>query len=294
MDYYDSSRIGPNRRYNRHADESYYLDPPRLAPERTYYYVKRDDPVTRPTSERRTDDEELPIPGPPNEAYIYDRGRRQVPGHGDNGRVPCDRKPSLRPSSRSRPPPTFAQHVDLQETHRESFPSPRRPAAGASSSTTGRDDPLRPYYEPSPAQSAPVAHDSHETTQRRPASSRRRPIPQGFVETSPRLSKGHGNDLAALAQRLFPLEQEDIRDKLLLCVYRNSKKAFLYCKVDLNGDGHRADHITKPHMTDRQLFENMRRNITASSADECDNSSVSRCPRLYGCERLATNLSRKH
>jgi len=119
--------------------------------------------------------------------------------------------------------------------------------------------PLRPYYEPSPAQSAPVAHDSHETTQRRPASSRRRPIPQGFVETSPRLSKAHGNDLAALAQRLFPLEQEDIRDKLLLCVYRNSKKAFLYCKVDLTGGGHTADHITKPHMTDRQLFENMSR-----------------------------------
>jgi len=261
MNYSDSFRIGPNRRYNRHAGESYYLDPPRLAPERTYYeyYVKRDGPITRSTSERRTDDEKLPIPGPPDEAYICDRGRSQVPGYGDNGRVPCDRKPSLRPSSRSRPPLTFAQHVDPQGTHHEGLPSPGHPAVGVSSSTTGRDDPLRPYCEPSPVRPAPVIHESHEASRLRRASPGRRPIPQGFVETSPRLSKAHGNDLAALAQRLFPLEQEDVRDKLLLCVYRNSKKAFLYCKVDLTGGGHTADHITKPHMTDRQLFENMSR-----------------------------------
>jgi hypothetical protein len=113
MDYSDSFRIGPNRRNSRHAEESYYLDPLSLEPERTDYYVKRAGRITRPTSERRTDDENLRIPGLSDKSYIYDRGRSQVPGHGDNGREPSDRKPSLLPSSCSRPPLNLAKHVDL-------------------------------------------------------------------------------------------------------------------------------------------------------------------------------------
>jgi hypothetical protein len=78
MDYSDSFRIGPNRRYSGHADESYYLDPPRLTPERTYYYVKKDGRITRLTSERRTDDEDLRIPELLDEAYTTHRGRSQA------------------------------------------------------------------------------------------------------------------------------------------------------------------------------------------------------------------------
>jgi hypothetical protein len=78
------------------------------------------------------------------------------------------------------------------------------------------------------------------------------------VQPAPPLNhpeKVPGHDLASLAQRPNPNAGEDVRNNLVICVYRNSKKTFDYRLVELLS-GNRLDRRIRG--SDRNLFRTMR------------------------------------
>jgi hypothetical protein len=90
-----------------------------------------------------------------------------------------------------------------------------------------------------------------------PAQPTVRRVPPGYVQPAPSLPPSerlYGNDLAGIAQDLDLKSNPQIRENVVLCVYRNSKKSFDYRFIKLIS-GHGGTDIV---ITDRLLFHSMR------------------------------------
>ena len=84
-----------------------------------------------------------------------------------------------------------------------------------------------------------------------------RRVPPGFVQPAPYLplsERLHSHDLTGIAQGPDPKSDPKVRENLVLCVYRNSKKSFDYRFVKLISGHGRKDVV----VTDLSLFYNMR------------------------------------
>lgn len=201
-----------------------------------------------------------------------------------------DAGPSLRPPPPPRPPPVDGEQVqdketrivrvDIPRTHHEVPPRPRPTVERHRPRIIRRHDleyehrvPPRPVlagerpviYNTVGGRGVPPGGPPRGPPRRPPNPSPspppRRRLPLGFVQPAPPLNhpeKVTGHDLASLAQRPNPNSGQDVRDNLVLCVYRNSKKTFDYRLVELTSFGNRLDRRFKEHITDRHLFRNMR------------------------------------
>jgi hypothetical protein len=335
MNYSDSFRSGPSRRYSRQDDESYEIRRSinySAAPDNVDYDGVRDSPGPSSAAPRRRENA-IPIPGPPppppppppDIAYVPDRRgpSRRPPRGGELEYGDGDPGPSLRRSTHSDTPLSYHERLERREREepveymeiprvRRDAPPRREEAYGdpgpssrprspspveeraelvLENARARREVPLRrqppieryieiPHYDrrehrerprPRPHVLRPVIYNGHDGRRippgGRPISPpherlrpRPRPVPPGFVQPAPPLmhpDKVPGHDLASLAQRPSPNAGEDIRNNLVLCVYRNSKKSFDYRFVELMETGHRLDRRFKS-ITDRQLFRSMR------------------------------------
>jgi hypothetical protein len=215
------------------ADPAYERPAP---PQGSYYTETRDDIYVRRRPSGRGEDRDDPRtygvrpPPPPGLGYVP-----QPPPPG-SGYVPLvysrDRRRTHGDGAPPPPPPYRLPIIEERADHRQSHRASSRPT------------PLRPPPPP-------------------------RPVPPGVVHPSPYLvssyqdppesapSHGHGHDLATLAEQPFPKDREKVRNSIVLCVYRHSKKAFDFRFVELRKPpGHRMEN--KP-VTDLQLFKRMRR-----------------------------------
>lgn len=69
-----------------------------------------------------------------------------------------------------------------------------------------------------------------------------------------------GHDLATLAGQPNPKDREKVRNSIVLCVYRHSKKAFDFRFVELRkSQGKRMDRDIIPPVSDLRLFKKMRK-----------------------------------
>ena len=220
------------RRRILQRETSAYGRPP--APPQGRYYTEAADEIYIPR--RPSGRGEVPL------IYEYDERRRTSgvpppPPPPGSRYVPLAYTPERRRTvdrMAPPPPPYRLPIIEERDSHRQSHRASSRPT------------PLRPPPAP-------------------------RPVPLGVVQPSPYLvssyqdppesvpSHGNGHDLATLAEQPFPNDREKVRNSIVLCVYRHSKKAFDFRFVELRKpSGQRMDRENKPVVTDLQLFRKMR------------------------------------
>jgi hypothetical protein len=140
--------------------------------------------------------------------------------------------------------------IDPVYDYADRRPGPRRPPPFYIPARPPRHDGSLPRYYERPPRRSGSGSLPHSPSPERPV----RPVPPGFVQPAPLISRPDrlgGHDLLGLASNPRPKSDPDIKGKVVLCLYHNSKRTFDYRTVQ---------YISKQGQSirDRELFYMMR------------------------------------